>query len=50
MRRHVFTADHEAFREVARDFLEKEVVPRFSEWKKNGQLRATSSPVSVSSG
>jgi acyl-CoA dehydrogenase len=38
MRRDVFTADHEAFREVVWDFLEKEIVPRFPEWEKNGQL------------
>jgi acyl-CoA dehydrogenase len=38
MRREVFTTDHEAFREVVRDFLAKEVVPHFSEWEKDGRL------------
>jgi acyl-CoA dehydrogenase len=38
MRRHVFTADHEAFREVVRDFTAKEVVPHYEAWEKAGHL------------
>ena len=38
MRRDVFTADHQAFREVVRDFLAKEVVPHFPEWEKLGHV------------
>jgi acyl-CoA dehydrogenase len=38
VRRDVFTADHEAFREVVRDFLAKEVVPHFADWEKAGLL------------
>ena len=36
MRRDLFTEDHEAFRELARDFVEKEVVPAYPE----GELSA----------
>jgi acyl-CoA dehydrogenase len=36
MRRDVFTADHEAFRELVRDVIGKEVVPHFPEWEKAG--------------
>jgi len=38
MRRGVFTADHEAFRELARDFVAKEVVPNYAAWERAGQL------------
>ncbi|MFJ9100510.1 acyl-CoA dehydrogenase family protein [Streptomyces sp. NPDC102405] len=38
MRRDLFTPDHEAFRELARDFIAKEVVPLYSDWEKAGQL------------
>lgn len=38
MRRELFTADHEAFREVVRDFVEKEVVPHYAAWEQAGQL------------
>lgn len=38
MRRDLFTADHEAFRDLAREFIEKEVVPRYPDWEKQGQL------------
>ncbi|MDT5010785.1 MAG: acyl-CoA dehydrogenase [Mycobacterium sp.] len=38
MRRDVFTEDHEAFRQLARDFIEKEVVPQYPEWEKSGRL------------
>jgi acyl-CoA dehydrogenase len=38
MRRDLFTEDHEAFRELARDFVEKEVVPAYPEWEKGGRM------------
>jgi acyl-CoA dehydrogenase len=38
MRRDVFTADHEAYRQVVRDFITKEVVPHFPDWEKAGQM------------
>jgi acyl-CoA dehydrogenase len=38
MRRQIFTADHEAFRELARDFVAKEVVPNYPGWERAGQL------------
>jgi acyl-CoA dehydrogenase len=38
MRRDVFTADHEAFRAIVRDFVAKEVVPHFPSWEAAGQL------------
>jgi acyl-CoA dehydrogenase len=38
MRRDVFTADHEAFRELIRDFVAKEVVPHYLDWEAAGQM------------
>ncbi|MFZ2174737.1 MAG: acyl-CoA dehydrogenase family protein [Rhodococcus sp. (in: high G+C Gram-positive bacteria)] len=38
MRREVFTADHEAFRKLARDFIEKRVVPDYPIWEKAGRM------------
>ena len=38
MRRDVFTTDHQAFREVVRDFLAKEIVPHFADWEKLGHV------------
>src|SRR6478609_6316891 len=38
MRRDLFTSDHEAFRELARDFVEKEVVPHYPEWEDGGRM------------
>jgi acyl-CoA dehydrogenase len=38
MRRDIFTEDHEAFRTLARDFIEKEVVPHYSVWEKAGHM------------
>src|SRR5215472_18809643 len=38
MRRDLFTDDHEAFRRLARDFVEKEVVPHYPEWEKAGRM------------
>ncbi|WP_432066227.1 acyl-CoA dehydrogenase family protein [Streptomyces sp. C10-9-1] len=36
MRRTVFNEDHEAFREMLRDFIDKEVVPVYHEWEERG--------------
>lgn len=36
MKRQIFTAEHEAFRETARTFLTKEVLPHYEEWEKDG--------------
>jgi alkylation response protein AidB-like acyl-CoA dehydrogenase len=33
-----FTEDHEAFRALARNFVEKEVVPAYPEWEKAGRM------------
>ena len=38
MRRQVFTADHEAFRDLAREFVAKEVVPHYAAWERDGRL------------
>lgn len=38
MRRDLFTPDHEAFRDLAREFIDKEVVPHYPEWEKRGQM------------
>src|SRR5690349_16890909 len=38
MQRNLFTEDHEAFRELARDFVEKEVVPAYPEWEMGGRM------------
>jgi len=38
MRRDLFTEDHEAFRQLAREFVEKEVVPHYPDWEKAGQM------------
>jgi acyl-CoA dehydrogenase len=38
VRRDIFTEDHQAFRELARDFVDKEVVPHYAEWEKAGRL------------
>ena len=38
MQRDVFTADHEAFRLVVREFVEREVVPLYAEWERAGEL------------
>jgi acyl-CoA dehydrogenase len=38
VRRDIFTADHEAFRSVVRDFVAKEVVPHYADWEKAGQM------------
>ncbi|MEU1821400.1 MULTISPECIES: acyl-CoA dehydrogenase family protein [Streptomyces] len=36
MKRQLFTADHEAFRETVRTFLAKEVTPHQEQWEKDG--------------
>ena len=36
--RTAYNEDHEAFRELARDFVEKEVVPAYPEWEKGGRM------------
>jgi acyl-CoA dehydrogenase len=38
MRRDLFTEDHEAFRQLARDFVEKEIGPHYDDWEKAGQM------------
>lgn len=38
MRRVLFTEDHEAFRRLARDFVEKHVVGHYPEWEKAGRM------------
>ncbi|MER7516586.1 acyl-CoA dehydrogenase family protein [Streptomyces sp. NPDC126499] len=36
MKRQLYTADHEAFRETVRTFLAKEVLPHYESWEKDG--------------
>lgn len=36
MKRQIFDADHEAFRETVRTFLTKEVLPHYEQWEKDG--------------
>ncbi|MDG4859766.1 acyl-CoA dehydrogenase family protein [Streptomyces sp. T-3] len=36
MKRQLYTAEHEAFRETVRTFLTKEVVPHYEQWEKDG--------------
>ncbi|MEU9852766.1 acyl-CoA dehydrogenase family protein [Streptomyces sp. NPDC047974] len=36
MKRTLYTEDHEAFRAVVRTFLEKEVLPHYAQWEKDG--------------
>ncbi|WP_210588542.1 acyl-CoA dehydrogenase family protein [Streptomyces sp. GESEQ-35] len=38
MRREVFTADHEEFRKLVREFVAKEVVPNYASWERAGRL------------
>lgn len=38
MQRDLFNEDHEAFRKVVRDFVEKEVAPAYSDWEKAGRM------------
>lgn len=36
MKRRIFEADHDAFRETVRTFLAKEVLPHYEQWEKDG--------------
>ncbi|MFJ3775802.1 acyl-CoA dehydrogenase family protein [Streptomyces sp. NPDC090075] len=38
MRRQIFTADHEEFRTLVREFVAKEVVPNYTTWEQDGRL------------
>ncbi|MGW0324032.1 acyl-CoA dehydrogenase family protein [Nocardia sp. NPDC003183] len=38
MRRDIYTEDHEAFRGLAREFIDKEIAPHYAEWEKAGQM------------
>ena len=38
MKRQIYTAEHETFRELARTFLAKEVVPNHEKWEAAGVL------------
>ncbi|GAA2892053.1 long-chain specific acyl-CoA dehydrogenase [Pseudonocardia halophobica] len=38
MQRDIFDAEHDAFRDLVRTFLEKEVVPHHAQWEKDGQV------------
>ncbi|MCX4426850.1 acyl-CoA dehydrogenase family protein [Streptomyces mirabilis] len=38
MRRELLTADHEAFRQLVREFVAKEVVPHYTEWEHAGRI------------
>ncbi|MEV5849713.1 acyl-CoA dehydrogenase family protein [Streptomyces sp. NPDC051985] len=38
MRRQIFTADHEEFRTLVREFVAKEVVPNYTSWEQEGRL------------
>lgn len=38
MRRELFTADHESFRALAREFIDKYVVENYPDWERAGQM------------
>ncbi|MGW0246180.1 acyl-CoA dehydrogenase family protein [Nocardia goodfellowii] len=38
MHRDIFTGDHGDFRQLARSFVDKEVVPHYADWEKAGQM------------
>ncbi|WP_330255649.1 acyl-CoA dehydrogenase family protein [Nocardia sp. NBC_00565] len=38
MRREIYSTDHEAFRQLAREFIEKEVAPHYAQWEQAGQM------------
>jgi acyl-CoA dehydrogenase len=38
MRRDIFTAEHDAFRLMIREFIEREVVPSYPAWEKAGEV------------
>jgi acyl-CoA dehydrogenase len=41
IRRDLFTAEHDAFRAMVREFIEAEAVPHYAEWEKAGELPAS---------
>ncbi|WP_327116762.1 acyl-CoA dehydrogenase family protein [Nocardia sp. NBC_01730] len=41
MRREIYTEDHEAFRQLVREFIEKDVVPHYAEWERAGRMPRT---------
>jgi acyl-CoA dehydrogenase len=38
VRRGLFTDDHDTFRQLARDFVEKEIAPHYPQWEKAGRM------------
>ncbi|WP_436789197.1 acyl-CoA dehydrogenase family protein [Yinghuangia sp. YIM S10712] len=38
MRRVLFNDDHDAFRQMVRDFVAKEIVPHYADWEQAGQM------------
>ncbi|HSA52017.1 MAG TPA: acyl-CoA dehydrogenase family protein [Yinghuangia sp.] len=38
MRRVLFNDDHDAFRQMVRDFVAKEIVPHYADWEQTGQM------------
>ncbi|GGN97577.1 acyl-CoA dehydrogenase family protein [Nocardia rhizosphaerihabitans] len=38
MRRELFTPDHEVFRELVRDFVDKRISPNYAQWERAGQM------------
>jgi acyl-CoA dehydrogenase len=38
VRRDIYTEDHEAFRGLAREFIDKEIAPHYAEWEKAGRM------------
>ena len=41
MRRDIYTDEHEAFRDMVRSFIEKEIAPHHEQWEKDGIERYT---------
>jgi acyl-CoA dehydrogenase len=44
VRRDLFTDDHETFRQLAPDVVEKEVAPHHPDWEKAGRTPRASAP------
>jgi acyl-CoA dehydrogenase len=38
VRRRLFTEDHDSFRQLARDFVEKEIAPHYPQWETAGRM------------
>ncbi|CAM2739855.1 acyl-CoA dehydrogenase family protein [Skermania piniformis] len=38
MRRDLYTADHEAFRDLVREFVAKQIVPNYPQWERAGRM------------